>query len=145
MEMSINETAVILNVNPRSVRSHITKYGLWDFVQPQKKKDEWRERCRLRKKLTFDLDQKKLVQKYTEIWYHKLRNDGSSLSKKEIASEAFSVLLNAIDNNRHPDMATFETYYRTCIANKMRDIMSAMREDAFLFADVDVDGANLSD
>lgn len=139
-EMSIEEVAAALKVSKRKIVDTITYYDMEDFVQPGLKKQKWREATGNGKRKTGEQEMYELyIKEQARYQCHKLRSSGWHISLDDVEAMAHEVLVTSLKSYEKLDQkdATFMTYYRRCLKNRIADWVRRAARDSKLFAEFD--------
>ena len=118
-EMDIDEVAMALGVSKNRVIDCVVYYDLEEFIQPGKRKEEWR------KSLPIGLDTKReresykhVVKRMAEYHFNHLRNKGWRIHFDDVLSEVCEIYIKCAKGYEDTQGgAQFKTYFDKAVTN----------------------------
>lgn len=135
LELSVDEIAAKMNLSRGYVYKLINNRGWQQFIQPGKRKKEWRSKCELNRLIVgkkTEAETITLIEKYTVALHKELISNGFDVEIEDVrsmANECFAKCMKKFDNTKG---ASFKTYVyaslRNAVVSYKRKLVSDLRK-----------------
>lgn len=123
-ELNISEIADKLDVQRKYVYQFIERHGFHDFVQPGKRKTEWREMCATRKRSGEEarkFDAENLIRVYSRVLFDEMKNQGFQVEYEDVLGEVHLTFVKAMGSYSEKRGASFKTYLQTALLDDFKN------------------------
>lgn len=132
-ELSINEIADKMGVQRKYVYQFINKRGWQSFVQPGKRKAEWRKACedvangKKPKEETSSTDAtNNLIEAFAYNIWHEMKEQGFVVDRNDISSLLHESFTHAMNTYKKDSPASFRTYFTTIVRQDVIDYKKSL-------------------